>query len=212
MTLILGLTQARGAYLGLAAALIFLIILRFKFGWLVLPLFISIILGAALIFGPSVLVDKINQVQSNASSMEVRVDIWTRAIYMIEDFPITGVGIGTFNNVADAYYPFYLEAPASVPHAHNLYLQIAVDLGIPGLLSWLVLLIFMFSSSLQIYKVGIKGNMPLQKVLGASLFAALIAMSVHGFLDSATWGNRPSIIIWLILGLIAAARTQSKQD
>jgi O-antigen ligase len=93
-----------------------------------------------------------------------------------------------------------------------LYLQIAVELGIPGLLSWLVLLIFMFSSSLQIYKVGIKGNMPLQKVLGASLFAALIAMSVHGFLDSATWGNRPSIIIWLILGLIAAARTQSKQD
>ena len=48
---------------------------------------------------------------------------------MIQDFPFSGIGAGTFESVANVLYPFFLAGPdAKIPHAHNLLLQVAVIL------------------------------------------------------------------------------------
>ncbi len=65
---------------------------------------------------------------------------------MLQDFPFTGIGMGTFTQVADRLYPFFLYAPGTVEHAHNLFLQVGVDLGLPGLIAWLaIFMIGLFS-------------------------------------------------------------------
>jgi O-antigen ligase len=45
-----------------------------------------------------------------------------------------GTGIGTFRPAYDLFEPAYLVAPLYVAHAHNDYLEILLEAGIPGLL------------------------------------------------------------------------------
>ena len=86
------------------------------------------------------------------SGWDGRREIWSRAIYMIQDFPFTGIGMGSFGEVADALYPFFSYSPGAILHAHNLFLQIAVDLGIPGLIAWLAILLVVIVLSWKLYR------------------------------------------------------------
>ena len=69
-------------------------------------------------------------------SFASRVEVWTQALAMLRDFPITGIGMGQFNPVLHLLYASPGIADAQfVPHAHNIYLDYLVELGIPGALA-----------------------------------------------------------------------------
>ena len=51
-------------------------------------------------------------------------------------------------------YPFFLAAPDTIRHAHNLFLQIAVDLGLPGLVAWLAIWLAVTASAWGVYRSG----------------------------------------------------------
>ncbi len=75
-------------------------------------------------------------------SLDARIEIWSRALYAIEDFPFTGVGLGTFRRVLSLLYPLFLVPPdQEIPHAHNIFLQVGVDLGVGGLIAYVALLL-----------------------------------------------------------------------
>ena len=82
---------------------------------------------------------------SNQTSVNIRADIWKHSIEAIGDQAPGGSGIGTFPSL----YPQY-EDPATVErtyinHAHNDYLEIALETGVPGMV--LLLLFFTWWSS-----------------------------------------------------------------
>ena len=56
------------------------------------------------------------------------------SLVMIADFPLTGIGLNTFPVVQQALYPALERRGGQWPTAHNLYLQVALDLGLPGLI------------------------------------------------------------------------------
>ena len=89
----------------------------------------------------------------SVQGVEGRVEIWSRAIYMIQDFSFTGIGMGSYMDVADLLYPFFLAAPGKIDHAHNLFLQVAVDLGIPGFIAWLSIFLGVCLSAWQLYQI-----------------------------------------------------------
>ncbi|MCG2770070.1 MAG: O-antigen ligase family protein, partial [Anaerolineae bacterium] len=135
-----------------------------------------------------------------------REEIWSRALYMIQDFSYTGIGLGTFGVVGPVLYPYFLIGPdAQIPHAHNLFLQVTVDLGIPGLISFLSL----YGGSLWLAWTGCQrarswGRAD-EKALFLGLFAGLVAMGIHGMIDAVTWGIvKPAIVPWWVMGLVAA--------
>jgi O-antigen ligase len=67
------------------------------------------------------------------ATLASRWEVWQRGVMMVRDFPYTGIGIGTYNTIAHLLYPFFIAAPDEVvPHAHNQFLQVAVDLGMPA--------------------------------------------------------------------------------
>ena len=130
---------------------------------------------------------------------------------MIQDFPFTGVGMGSFMEVADALYPFFHYAPESIHHAHNLFLQIAVDLGIPGLVAWLVLLLTVLALAVQLYRSGgvkTENGFRRERIasgLGAGVLCSQMALIVHGMTDAVTWGMvRPAPLVFGIWGLTVA--------
>ncbi len=70
-----------------------------------------------------------------------RTSLWTVAVRMVEANPLTGVGAGNFQTAA----PRYVAQPGSIARtdivldvprdAHNTYLQVVSEAGLPGLLA-----------------------------------------------------------------------------
>ena len=199
---VLLLTQSRGALLGLAGGLALLVILRWRWGWIsILTLAVILVIGLQAI-GATPLIEMLVS-SSTLGGLDGRVEVWSRAIYMIQDFSFTGVGMGSYGRVADLLYPFFLAAPGKIEHAHNLLLQIGVDLGIPGLICWLAIWLLMVWTAWDVLRRGRELGNGLACGLGAGLLAAQVALMVHGMVDAVTWGMvRPAPIVWALWGLI----------
>jgi putative inorganic carbon (HCO3(-)) transporter len=201
---ILFLTQSRGAWLGLLIAFAVLVVFRWR------PAFVLMLIAALLVvvgiyFTRSQPLIKGLLGGGQLGSFEGRMEVWSRALYMIQDFSFTGVGMGLFKHVTDLLYPLFLFTPGKIDHAHNLFLQVAVDLGLPGLIAWLASLGGVTYLAWVLYRRGANGNDRFLTALGAGLFCTQVALVVHGLLDAVTWGMvRPAPLVWAMWALIAA--------
>lgn len=202
---ILFLTQSRGALIALGATLLLLTLLRWQRSWLLLT--ISALMAALTVplVGTTTILDFLSS-KVTFRGAEGRLSLWSRALYMIQDFPFTGIGMGLYTEIAEVFYPFFLITPAAAPHAHNLFLQVAVDLGIPALIAWLAILLLVMLSAWQLYQVGRLKSDGWIAGIGAGLLCSQIALMVHGLTDAVTWGMvRPAPIVWGLWGLTFAA-------
>ena len=147
----LALTQSRSGWLGGAAGLLALAMLaslaahqrRQQILAVALPLALILALGAFFALRPDV-VTRVFDAAGGATGaiwFSGRPEISSRAIYAIQDFPFTGTGLGTFRRVVNLLYPLFTISPdTDIAHAHNMFLQVAVDVGLPGLIAYLALL------------------------------------------------------------------------
>jgi putative inorganic carbon (HCO3(-)) transporter len=199
------LTKSRGAWLAFGAILLLIILLRWRWGWLTLPA--SGIASVIVLY--SVGITRVLETLSYNDAfngIEGRLEIWSRAIYMIQDFPFTGIGMGSFMRVADTLYPFFLMGPGKIVHAHNLFLQIAVDLGLPGLIAWLAIFVLVIVAAWQVYKLGKVEHNGWIAGLGAGLLGSQLALTIHGITDAVTWGLvRPAPLVWALWGVAFAS-------
>ncbi|NQS91090.1 MAG: O-antigen ligase family protein [Chloroflexi bacterium] len=163
-------------------------------------------------------------------SLEARLEIWSRAIYGIQDFSFTGMGMGTFRHVVHVLYPLFQISPDSdlIVQAHNEFLQVALYLGIPGLIAFLSIYLVSFwmlgaiwkqtAFPLHITKNAIRvSDSPKLTVLTAGskavrlcvlgLGGGLMAHFIYGFTDAIIL-RAPGIFWWMLLGLIAGLHQQ----
>lgn len=155
---VLVFTKSRGAWLGLPTGLAVLVILRWS-RWgsaavLVIFLAVSVFLASHIDLAQDLLAG--GGAYSTITSLQGREEIWTRAIAQIKDFPLTGMGMGTFPQVSRALYPYFILTTGENPHAHNLYLQIAVDLGLLGLAVWFVMALVVTRCAWQVYRARLR--------------------------------------------------------
>lgn len=192
-------TQSRGAIFATIFNCFLFGFLKIKKGWLISFVILGLILFILGFRGIGYqFVDYLTS-GATISGMTGRVEIWSKAIFMLEDYPFTGIGMGMFGPVADTLYPFYSYPVRTVEHAHNVLLQVGLDLGIPGLVSWLAILGLSVLASIQVY---LNENQKWLVGLGAGMLAGQAALLMHGMIDSVVWGMvRPSPLIWLLWGL-----------
>lgn len=134
-------------------------------------------------------------------SLSGRIEIWSRALYAIQDFPFTGTGLGTFRQVVHLLYPLFTVGPdVDIAHAHNIFLQVALDVGLPGLIAYLALL---WVAGILAWQAARPGS-TLVRMLAIGLVASLAGLHVYGLTDALALGSKPSIAFWMILGLLAA--------
>ncbi len=214
---VLLLTQSRGGWIGGAAGLLALgtlwgLLARRR--WMralgvTLPLLaLAIGLGAFLCAGPERASEALygiaqEGVETAVGSVTIqgRLEIWSRALYAIQDFPFTGCGLGTFRQVVPILYPLFLTAPdQDIAHAHNIFLQTALDLGLPGLVAYLALL---GVAGATCYRCARRGS-PLLRTVALGLVAGLVGLHVYGLADALVLGSKPGVAFWFALGLIAA--------
>jgi putative inorganic carbon (HCO3(-)) transporter len=130
------LVQSRGGYLALAVALMLVITLRWP--WAGVAMSIAVVTTSLVLLweGAPLFLEPFGS-DGTVTSFSGRLDIWQGTLTALGDYGLTGVGLGNFDLVVPAYLTTWT---TSIPHAHNLFLQIAVDLGVPGVIfyGWLL--------------------------------------------------------------------------
>jgi len=135
-------------------------------------------------------------------TMDQRFEIWSRAQYAIADFPFTGPGLDAFQHVMPLMYPlFQTHTGRFIPHAHSEFLQVALDLGLPGLVAWLALYIATFSMLWRVLRCGHDG---LARSLALGSGGALVGHLVFAMTDSSVLDAKPNVVFWVIVGLSVA--------
>jgi putative inorganic carbon (HCO3(-)) transporter len=206
---VLLLTQSRSAWIGTIVGIGALAFVTGRWGKVLVALGLIAALATVLVIGPA----QARQIWEEGSpealsaisniSLEGRIEIWSRALYGIQDFPFTGMGMGTFRRVVPVLYPLFLVSPdQDIGHAHNEWLQVGVDLGIPGLVAYLAIQALGLTLA---YKTFRSAGPPLIRWTAGGTLAGLIAHGVYGLTDAVTLGAKPGIWYWILLGLAAAS-------
>lgn len=212
MVSVLGLTQSRGAWMAMGVVLAILPVLRWRWGWM-FPILGAAVLAALVYYaGPTNILTAIIS-GGSVKGVAGRMEIWHRAIYMLRDFPLTGIGMGSFTQIADALYPFSIASPGTIFHAHNLFLQVGVDLGIPALLAWLMILVISLINGWQSYLKGSRCKNAILTAMGISLTGSILAMAFHGMTDAVTWGMvRSAPFVWIIWGIAQSVQIVASKE
>ena len=244
------LTQSREGYIGLALTLpvLTLIALPAKKRWygLAITAFLVIIVGVFLVLHwgtvRSWLVgsDLTTNSMFSPDLLQGRLEVWSGAIYGIRDFPYIGMGMNTFRKVVLVLYPLP-NISADIGHAHNEFLQAALDLGIPGLIAFIAVYIAAFwmlirtwqvvhangqpefhkqnpliprtplSGKISVLNISPLADVRLVKLLVLGLGGGLLAHLLWGLTDAMALGARPAFVFWIILGLISGLHQQTRE-
>ena len=140
----------------------------------------------------------------NLNTLAFRQVVWQWGLTAVQDFPFTGTGLGSFRAVVTRLYP--LPIYTDIGHAHNIFLQVALDVGLPGLIIYLALLGLMGITSWHI----VRARHPLYTPLALGFVANLLALHTYGLLDTLALGSKTGLFFWLMLGLLTTMFHQSQ--
>jgi len=191
------LAASRISWVALTISIIFSIWIYFmipkkKMLWL-LPL-----IGGAflvLIFGYIAMVKPENIEAAKkelGKKLEGRFQAWRVGVETIEKHPLTGIGM---NHIRLERGIGYKRA-----HVHNHLIHTAAELGLPGLVAYLAILMGAGYMCWQVIKKSKDGFM---KMAALGLGCGQLAHFLFGMGDSIPLGAKPGIFFWVSLALIA---------
>ncbi len=232
MAMVFLLTQSRGGLIALTATafLTLLISLLSKIRWygVIVVVLMLIVMGYAVfahwgtvqawLMGNNLASD----LTFSIGTLQQRVEIWRRALAAIRDFPFTGMGMNVFRKALPQLYPiFSFPNSFDIGHAHNEFLQSALDLGIPGLIAFIALYIGAFWMLVRLWVASRHPSTVIDEsgILGlsASVFlrAAVIGLGsglaahfFYGLTDAIALGAKPGLLFWMLLALISSLYAQ----
>lgn len=123
-----------------------------------------------------------------------RAELFSRSVYLLQDFPLTGGGLGAFPGLFSQYLlniPYYY-----LPNSHNLFLDVAIEQGLVGGLAFLFLyLAALWRVSRSLTSGG--GDLIFQQAL---MFSLIVAM-IHGMVDNYLYNGMGSFLSLFLVGL-----------
>lgn len=130
----------------------------------------------------------------DGGSLSLRGELWSAAARMIRDRPVLGFGPDQFYY---AYNPRYIE-PAGWPerftsHAHNLFLDAWVRLGIIGAALAALAVLGVARAAFEVAVERFRGH-----AIAAAALIALVATLIHGMVDNAYFGYDLALSAWLL--------------
>ena len=132
------------------------------------------------------------------ASPGARPSLWHDALGLIGDYRYTGAGLRSTMMVLSTYV--YLLHVGYISHVHNLYLALALEQGLPGLIAFL----FLVGTALAAL-VRAQRRQVVAPAMQGAIAAALVALLAHGLVDAALYASRLMPLIFLPIGLAWAA-------
>lgn len=186
-------TFSRGAWLGLMLAMVGFFIVRDKrlFALFLIALFI---LPFAL--PPSVTnrFTSIGNMEDTSSSY--RMSILLGSLRMAQDYWISGVGLGSQG--FKAIYPKYSLAAAYAHHAHNIYIQVILEMGVAGALVFMLIILVFIRAALA------HQSKTKDAFLSTVMLAACTGIAgylVQGLVENIWYNYRVLQTFWVVLAV-----------
>ncbi|NPV69672.1 MAG: hypothetical protein HPY55_03360 [Firmicutes bacterium] len=196
----LALTYSRGGWVAAFIGVVAVILTKSR---KLAVAFLVLMLVAAPMLPQSIQTRAITALTMEDSSSRYRLTIWKSAARMARDYWPIGVGLGSG---AFAYvYPAYEIAGTPAAHTHNLYLQLLVETGIPGLLLFLWLLLCF------VREVAGAGRTR-DPLIFAGLAGGVVGQVVHGVFDNIWYSPKNVFMFWAVLGLTLAMARAGRAD
>ena len=201
------ITQSRSAMLGLLFGLlslsawnrwwgrVVLVATMVLFAWLVWTGQLEPLLEAGGLVAP----------MTEFDTLGGRLQVWQRALYFIAQAPLTGIGLNHFRVAVPAFWPLSSPlAPGDLGHAHNQFLQVAVELGLPGLMAYLGIWLGVVWRAIT----GLRSSAsPIDRPAAKGAASGLLAFFVYGIFDTVALGARAGFPLWLFMALTVILTT-----
>lgn len=149
-------------------------------------LFGALALVIVLAFGPS----RVHHLSVTDPSTYGRIAMWKESLRLLQSQPLFGVGAGEFSQVS-----------VTGKAAHNSFLSCAAELGLVGLLAWVLLIYISLKNAFYVSRRAIAAQFERLDVYAGAVAFALLAYLFAGMFLSKTY----SLVLVLFVGLSAAA-------
>lgn len=161
------------------------------------------VIGAALVVGALLVLLAMSIAPSaallNVATLQNRLTLWRSARQLIRDYFFTGIGLGMF----EMHYAVYalLIHVGYVGYAHNLFLDLLIELGILGIGAYLWLIITALVSGFQHLR---HANDSTAWLIETGLALQIIIVT-HGLVDDVLFGSQALFMFLIPYGLLSAA-------
>lgn len=189
-------SKGTGPLIGAIVGIGFLLLINKKTRWYTISLGIAGIL--CLLFLPQLSNIK-KEITFGDRSGQIRLSMWNDTWNFLKDNPLIGAGLASYSEKIVPYHSLVNGEKIEIfHHPHNIFLTMWVNLGILGLISFIVILIYSLKNSLTNF-----GNWKLEiGNLKSYLIASLLIVIIMGLVDSPYIKNDSAMFFWLLLALI----------
>ena len=187
------LAASRGGLLGLLAAFLF-VVWNSRQRLRNLGLITAMLVPVVLLAPSSPLRRFLNPSYSDQRSTERRISLYKAGLRMASDNPGLGVGLGNFKMKVNEYAGTNERLRRL---AHNSYIEIAAEMGFPGLFAFLAVLFWSFHSLGRVRRRNLRSGPRLLREATLGIQAGLLGCSVSIFFVSAQYQK----LLWLMVFL-----------
>ena len=189
-------TFSRGFWVAMAVEVLAFVLVFYRKGILYL---LGVALAGAALAGPAVW-QRLNTLRhvTEDSSAAMRLAYLEIAQAVVEDHPL---GIGWYNyRYVFPEYDFYFKNPDVIMyHCHNLFLNVAAELGIPGLILFLCA---WFSMLYLAVKLARKARFLWARAFTAGYLLMSLGVTIGGIGDHVLFNVRMGVLFWLLNALL----------
>jgi O-antigen ligase len=165
-------------------------------GGALLLLLLLFVVSGAIVSG------RFEQLFYAGSIRDARIPLWHAAERMIASAPVTGLGLGTFQDA----YPLYATGilPFIMDKAHNDYLEFAAGIGLPAAFCWWAAIVYM--AGLAARGAVVRRKNVAYPIIG---FGVTILIGAHSVVDFSLQIPAVAATFAMFLGITAAQSLSS---
>jgi len=200
------LSVSRGGLIALGAMLVAGTVVAGRWRVAVAALLVAVAAGGVLYFTQlAPLPARERVLASNGGSG--RSELWKVGLRIVRAHTVGGVGVGNSEHAAANYVlqPGVIHRSSLIFSSepfpvHNTYLQVLVEMGVPGLLLFLAVIVVCLGCALRAARLAVQRRDVTLEALARAVFLALIGMLVADFFISVQYSK----LLWTLLALCPA--------
>ena len=201
------LTWSRGGWLGMIVGIFVYLMINYKYT--LKYIFVGLILSPiwSLAIPKNVLERFFSIGNMTDSSTYYRLFTWKGSLKMLSEYFMGGIGVG--ESAFAQIYPIYSYVGTEITaHSHNLFLEIAIELGIIALFVFVAIMFCVARRGFRGIKCFKYKN---SRILLSAGISGIAGALIHGMVDHIWYNYRIFFAFWCVTALICACSNVEKK-